>query len=202
MYDVIDPLLKHPYGFYKSIRAKSIIIGSFPIAKFTNPALRSTIKLHEIDFFYGGEKNKLWKVLSAVFARPLTNKSQIITFLEDEGLALADIIESCRSRNNSAADKDLYDISWNNELANWLQENKIKRLYFTSKWVQQNFNKHISPHYKESSVVLLSPSPAANVAVASTEGFKAQKALNPLLKVDEYRVQKYREIFLSSVLLE
>ncbi len=197
MYDVIEPLLQHPYGFYNSTQAKTLILGSFPIAKFTNPSLRSTIKAHEIDFFYGGEKNKLWKVLSAVFSRPLTTKQQIVEFLEAESLAMGDIIKSCRSRKNGAADKDLYDVSWNEGLVSFISENKIERIYFTSKWVQQNFLKHILHNYSGESIVLPSPSPAANIAIASTEGFKAKKALNPLLKVDDYRIEKYRQIFQS-----
>lgn len=193
-----EPILHHPYKLFLAKNSKSIIVGSFPIAKFTNTALRSEIKPHEIDFFYGGEKNKLWPILSRVFDCELKSKEQIQILLNNQQMSVGDIISSCRSKNNSAKDTDLYDITWNTELANFIKNNDIRKIFFTSKWVQKNFTKEIFPEYNGILVALLSPSPAANLGIAASESFKSQKLINPSLSIDDYRIENYKRAFLGT----
>ncbi len=188
--------LFHPYGMFHTENSRTLLLGSFPIAKFTNPKLRSSIKAHELDFYYGGEKNKLWSILGRVFNQDMTSKEKIISVLSDYGLSLADVIESCQNRNNSAADRDLYNITWNLQLVQFIQKHRIQKIIFTSKWVEKNFFTKIFTDFKGESVVMLSPSGAANISIASQKEFKSLKEKNPRYTVDDFRLENYRKILL------
>jgi hypothetical protein len=72
-----SPLEIHPYGNFNVPASDTYIIGSFPIEKFTRLDMNKEIKPNEINFFYGGEKNRLWKILSQVFKTTLSSKDLI-----------------------------------------------------------------------------------------------------------------------------
>jgi G:T/U-mismatch repair DNA glycosylase len=149
---------KHPYGVFIPKKPKAMIIGSFPIGKFTNPKRKGEIKPHEYDFFFGGEKNLLWKLLADIFQRKLASKKDILSLLEDTGLGIGDVIESCTRKNGSASDSDLYDIQWNEELLSIIDKHHIRTVLFTSKKVETWFNRLFpeSDHVKK--VLLITPS--------------------------------------------
>ncbi|MDD4975107.1 MAG: hypothetical protein PHY93_12190 [Bacteriovorax sp.] len=148
----------HPYGIYKSGQTKWLIIGTFPIGKFTNPKRKKEIKPHEIDFFYGGEANLLWSLLGLSYHRTLDSKKKIIDFLEEKKISMADVIKSCRRKKGSANDSDLYDIEWNSELGQFVKENHFEKIYFTSQKAYQWFLQNIGKLEGGEAVVLLSPS--------------------------------------------
>ena len=133
----------HPYGEYKTAKTSSLIVGSFPIGKFTNPKRRKEIKSHEIDFYYGGEGNHLWKLLGKCFGRSLEDREEIMSFLEEKEFSMADVIRSCRRLNGSGSDSALYDIEWNRELSDFIKKHKFKKIYFTSKRVYHWYRVHI-----------------------------------------------------------
>ncbi|MFI5391443.1 MAG: hypothetical protein ACHQYQ_08785, partial [Bacteriovoracales bacterium] len=130
----------HPYGVFIPKAAHSIIVGSFPIAKFTQG---KKLKEGEVDFFYGGERNQLWKLLSICFKRDLKTKKQIIDFLEEKGIALGDVIASCQRKKNGSLDSDLLNCTYFTELGDIIKKNSIKKIYFTSLKVQSIFQKKI-----------------------------------------------------------
>lgn len=154
----------HPYGEYLTRKRETLIIGSFPIGKFTDPKRRHEIKEHEIDFYYGGECNHLWKILAQIFDRDLSSKEKIIAFLEDEKISMGDVIKSCRRKNGGASDSDLFDIEWNKDLHDIILKNHFKRLYFTSKKVYHWYLKHIAKEIgsKEGVEEIVLPSPSGS----------------------------------------
>ncbi|WPU67003.1 uracil-DNA glycosylase family protein [Peredibacter starrii] len=148
----------HPYGEFIPKKPRWMIVGSFPIAKFSNPKKRSEIKPHELDFFFGGEKNLLWKLLGLCFDRDLKSKKDVIRLLEDQGIAVGDVIKACRRKNGGGSDSDLYQIKWNNDLIDIIRDNGIKKVFFTSRKVEVWFNKLFPESSDIEKVTLISPS--------------------------------------------
>jgi hypoxanthine-DNA glycosylase len=185
----------HPYGTFVPRKPKAMIIGSFPIGKFTNPDRRHEIKEHEIDFFFGGERNLLWKLLSEVFNVPLTNKDQIIKMLETEGLGVGDVIESCCRKNGGASDADLIDIHWNHDLLHIIRKNKIKKIFFTSRKVEHWFNKMFPKTLDLEKITLISPSAQSIRSLTRRDDFKAWSLENPDEKKIKFFLESYRRNF-------
>jgi len=189
----------HPYGIFVPPRASKMIIGTFPIGKFTNPKRRHEIKEHEFDFYYGGEMNHLWKVLALTFNTELSNKEQIVSFLEKEKIAMADVIESCQREDGRADDSKLKNIKWNTELHQSIIQNKIKSLYFTSKQVEKWFHRHIGSVEGVKETVLVSPSGSGLRSIGRNQDFKDWQAQKPGRTATEYRIYAYKRDFFGTV---
>lgn len=185
---------RHPYGHFIPKKPKAMIIGSFPIGKFSNPHRRGEIKPHEIDFFFGGEKNLLWKLLGECYGVSLIKKEDVVSLLEQEGLAVGDMITSCRRVEGKASDSDLYDITWNHGLLAVIKKNKIQKIYFTSRQVQKWFHK-LFPEAELNEVLLISPSAQSRRAVVRSEDYKAWKKGHPEAKTWDYILSFYKRIF-------
>lgn len=162
----------HPYGEFIPKKARAMIVGSFPIGKFTDPSRRHEIKPHEHDFFFGGEKNLLWKLLGDVFNWPVRSKKEIQQMLEAHGLAVGDVIQSCCRRGGGASDSDLFDIKWNENLLKVLSLNKISKVYFTSRKVAVWFNKLFPESDHLEKVTLISPSGQSVRSLGKRADFK------------------------------
>jgi len=184
---------QHPYGEYLSKKTYALIIGSFPIGKFTHPERRSEIKAHEIDFYYGGEGNHLWKLLGKIFQTDLSTKEQIVHFLEENNLSMADVIRSCKRKNGSGNDADLYDIEWNTGLHDFILQNHFKKIYFTSKKVYHWYTKHIGRVEGPEEIILLSPS--ANGIRAIPKMAEYQEWLKGVDETLEKKTLLFREWF-------
>lgn len=148
----------HPYGEFVPKNARAMIIGSFPIGKFSNPKRHKEIKPHEIEFFFGGEKNLLWKILGTVFDMPVATKDDVVKMLTKKKLAVGDVIKSCERKNGGASDTDLLKIEWNTNLLSVIKKNKIQTVYFTSKKVQAWFEKLYPAAQTLRKISLISPS--------------------------------------------
>lgn len=185
----------HPYGEFIPPKPQAMIIGSFPIGKFTHPKRRHEIKEHEFDFFFGGEKNLLWKILGEVFKVKITQKEDIIRLLERKKLAVGDVIRSCRRKNNSAADADLFDIEWNLKLIDVIHEHRIKKVFFTSKKVEQWFNKLFPDADDLEKITLISPSGQSLRSLPRRPEFKAWLDRHPGEKKLRFIVDDYRKKF-------
>jgi G:T/U-mismatch repair DNA glycosylase len=162
----------HPYGEFIPKNARSMIIGSFPIGKFSDPKRRHEIKGHEFDFFFGGEKNLLWKLLGAVFNMPVQSRSQVKKLLTSQGLGIGDVIKSCKRKSGGGSDTDLYDIEWNNKLIDVIRKNRIGTLYFTSKKVETWFNRLFKDSDDICKILLISPSGQSIRSITRRDDFK------------------------------
>jgi hypoxanthine-DNA glycosylase len=183
----------HPYGVFIPKGAHSIIVGSFPIAKFTQG---KKLKEGEIDFFYGGSRNQLWKLLSICFERELKTKKQIIDFLEEKGIAMGDVIASCQRKENGSLDSDLINCTYFKELGNFIEKNSIKKIFFTSLKVQTIFQKKIGGIKGVREVLLLSPSAGGirRIPKLFEKEFKEWKKKNPQKSISEFRIHIYQSI--------
>lgn len=185
----------HPYGEYIPLHPRAMIIGSFPIGKFTNPKRRSEIRPHEKDFFFGGEKNLLWKLLGEVFHHAVDTTEAVKHLLDQEGLAIGDVIRSCRRKEGGASDADLYDIKWNLELIQVIRKNHIDTVYFTSRKVESWFNKLFPETSDLIKVSLISPSAQSVRSLGTREGFKEWVKENPTAARYDFILNDYIEKF-------
>lgn len=186
---------RHPYGEFIPKKPRAMIVGSFPIGKFSNPKRRHEIKDHEFDFFFGGEKNLLWKLLGEVFKRKITSKEDIVSMLTDHGLAVGDVICSCKRKAGGGSDSDLYDIEWNKDLLHIIQKHGIKTVYFTSKKVEIWFKK-LFPHSLDIQMItLISPSGQSIRSLYHRPDYQVWNKTHPKAPKMDFILKKYREDF-------
>ena len=191
----MDAVENHPYKPFIPKEASKLIVGNFPIGKFTDPARFHERKDQEMDFYYGGASNKLWRLLSACFDIELKNVDSIKNFLKSHHFALADILLSCRRVGGSALDTALYDKTYNYELKNIIEKHHFEELLFTSRHVYTEFRKHIGKFPDIKHTILISPSPTAVRGLVKNRQYLELKRKNPQLTIEEFRLMKYREIF-------
>lgn len=168
-----------------------MIIGSFPIGKFSDPKRKHEIKAHEIDFYFGGEKNLLWRLIGESFGRTLDSKAAIISLLEEKGIALGDVIVSCKRKEGRASDSDLYDIKWNHELLGLLKKNNIKKVLFTSRQVHKWF-KRLFPDAGLEEVQLISPSAQSARSIVRSKEYLDWKKKHPNGRTWDFILANYR----------
>ena len=185
----------HPYGDFIPKKVKGMIIGSFPIAKFSNPKRSLEIKPHEFNFYFGGEKNLLWKLLAHARKKEIHHVSDIVQMLEEMELGIGDVIKSCRRKDGGASDSDLYDIEFNHELIEKIRTYKIKTLYFTSRKVENWFNKLFPESEDLIKISLISPSAQTLRALVRNPLYLKWKEKHPLKKPMDFLYADYVRIF-------
>jgi G:T/U-mismatch repair DNA glycosylase len=185
----------HPYGDFIPKKAQGMIIGSFPIGKFTNPKRSHEIKSNEFNFFFGGEKNLLWKLLAHARKKELHQVSDIIQMLEELGVGIGDVIKSCRRKNGGASDSDLYQIEFNHELLQKIRRNKIKTLYFTSRKVETWFNQMFPETDDLKKISLISPSAQTLRSLVKNPIYLKWKLKHPFKKPLDFLFADYKRVF-------
>lgn len=185
---------QHPYGEFIPPQARMMIVGSFPIGKFSDPQRRGEIKPHEFDFFFGGERNLLWRLIADVYGVKFTSKDELVSFLTKKGIAIGDVIQSCGRNQGRASDSDLLDIKWNHDLLKIIHKANIPVIIFTSQQVKKWFNKLFPAHGLEE-ILLLSPSAQSARSIARLNEFKEWRNQNPKCKTYEFVLNKYKDAF-------
>lgn len=185
----------HPYGEFIPPNARWMIIGSFPIGKFTNPKKRSQIGNHEMDFFFGGEKNLLWKLLGKCFEKDLSTKQDVVSFLMDKKIAMGDVIKSCHRKGGGSSDKDLEKIVWNQGLLKEIENHRIKKIFFTSRQVEIWFNKLFPDTQNLEKVTLISPSGQSIRALPRRPDYRAWEKFHRGEPKFNFILEDYRSKF-------
>jgi G:T/U-mismatch repair DNA glycosylase len=184
----------HPYQEFLPQNARAMIIGSFPIGKFTDPTRRDEIKPHEFDFPFGGEKNLLWKLIGDVHGVRFQNTKELQEFLTQKQIAIGDVIKSCRRIDGGASDSDLKDIEWNQELLSVINRHHILTLLFTSKQVRKWFNK-LFPEHGLTEILLHSPSAQSARSIVRLPEYKTWKENNPDGRTYQFLLNEYKGTF-------
>jgi hypothetical protein len=194
---VLSEVETHPYGAFMPIDATSIIVGSFPIAKFTQKTRPQNLTDGEVDFSYGGNRSQLWNLLSICYSRELKTKDQICQFLRDEKIAIGDVIISCQRIGGSSSDNDLRNCIYFTGLKGLIENSPVKTIYFTSTKVRDIFHKKVGSIDGVKELLLISPSGSGIRRLNKI--FEAQflhwKKANASSKITEFRVYMYQEIF-------
>ena len=146
---MIEP---HPYAPFEPDNATVLILGSFP-------GLEQTRKLNEEqEWFYSAKRNKFWRIIETVYDIPVTSVEDKKSIFERKGIAITDIVLSARRKKESNLDKFLDIVEYNTTAIQKIISNPlIKKVYFTSRFVENKFRK-LFPEYTNCES-LPSPSP-------------------------------------------
>ena len=139
--------LQHPFGPLFNENSHVLIMGSFP-----------SVKSRDQNFFYGHPQNRFWRVIAAVFDKPvpqnIEEKKQLIL---TNGLALWDSIASCEITGSS-------DASIRNARANdidiILGNSSIERIYCNGRKSHELYCRYIEAQTGREAICLPSTSPA------------------------------------------
>lgn len=192
---------EHPWKRFpiENNNSKSLILGSFPPSKFTIDEYPKTIC--DIDFFYGSKENSFWDLF--IDAKNLDIKwpdeiQKLKDWLYENKWVVSDIVLKTKRKNDTAFDNDLNVVEWNeNIIEGILLNNPIKKIYFTSRFVEEKFKKKIERKLKLNLdkiefVTLISPSPnGLRKAEWSYKLTSSPKLKNETLT--EFRLRYYTE---------
>jgi hypothetical protein len=129
----------HPFlQVGESISANKMVVGTFPIYSLTNP--RNPRKSHlqqqrnDISFFYGSRSNYFWSWYKQYIDNQVNiqQPTSIIASLQQQQIAISDVIRQCTRKDESFNDSDLKQIQWNTHLATIIEE-RIDKIICTSK---------------------------------------------------------------------
>ena len=146
-------LEKHPFGVFVPKNAKYLLLGSFTTKPFDG-----------YEWFYANGRNQFWPILEAVYGRQLQNKKAQQNLFEQLGMAIGDIILECEREKNSNLDMNLKSLVFNTKaIVEILQKNNIKKIYFSSRFVEKLYKKEfkdlVSKYPEVELITLPSPSP-------------------------------------------
>lgn len=149
----------HPYKSFVPENSSYLILGSFP----GKPEVSN-------DWFYGAKRNQFWKIMEAVYKKDLSTKANKKELLSTKKIALSDVILKCDRKKNSNSDTNLCNITYNTkEIIHILQNNRLNKIFFTSRFVEKIFNKlfpDFDKTYPKIKMVTL-PSPSPRYAILS-----------------------------------
>ena len=172
----------HPFTPFCPENANTLILGSFPCFN----------GLDYGDWFYcGSGKNELWRLLSDTFGMPVETLAQKRDLCIQNRLALSDVAYKVIRTKNNCSDANLRIVEHNKMGILQCLTPTIKRVLFTSRFVEKEFKK-IFPDFSLYNEVLLSPSPAANTYIASLTDYKNKRAGGEIRSIYEYRLADYR----------
>ena len=140
-------MIVHPIPPLYDKNSRILILGSFP-----------SVKSREACFFYGHPQNRFWKVIAALFDRPvpatIPEKKELIL---SHGLALWDSIASCVITGSS--DASIRDVRAN-DLRIILDSCPIERIYCNGRKSYEMYIRYILPELEREAFCLPSTSPA------------------------------------------
>lgn len=139
--------LQHPFGPLFNEDSRVLILGSFP-----------SVKSREQNFFYGHPQNRFWRVIAAVFDRPVPQSIEEKKLLIlSSGLALWDSIASCEITGSS--DSSIRNAR-TNDISIILDNCNIERIYCNGRKSHDLYRRYIEPANGREAVCLPSTSPA------------------------------------------
>jgi len=144
---------QHPFKPFAPVNSETLILGSFP-------GKESTQKLRDRDWFYCANRNQFWKIMELVYNKNLSSLDAKQQLLQENKVAITDIILSCERRGNNNKDTNLINKKYNRDaIYSILDSNPIKKILFTSKGVHQEFLENFNMQLNIELIVLPSPSP-------------------------------------------
>lgn len=158
---------KHPFGDFVPKKVRYLMLGSF-VTKPSNP----------YEWFYANGRNQFWPIMETVFNQSFKTKKDQQALFEKLEMALADIIFACERKKNSNLDMNLFNIVYNTQgIRSIVSKNKIEKIFFTSRHVENLFKK-VFKDIKIESVCLPSPSPRY-AAMPKAQKIKLYRELLP-----------------------
>lgn len=148
----MEEIETHPFKAFIPENAIIIIVGSFPGKEVTHKILS------EEEWFYGSKRNQLWKIISGVYLTDLKTSTEKQNLFKKHGIGMADIFLKVKRKEDNNMDSNLEVIEYNDKaIKSILKNQSIKKIFFTSKFVEKEFMK-LFPEIKIGEC-LPSPSP-------------------------------------------
>lgn len=165
----------HPFGNFVPKNAQYLLLGSF-VAR----------KVDGYEWFYDNKRNHFWPIIETVYNLKLPTKEEKQALFTRLGIAVTDIILQCERKANNNADTSLTNMVFNTKaISEIIRENKVKIIFFSSRFVETLFRKHfkdiIGQHSEIKLITLPSPSPRYAI-MTKTEKVTRYKDLLPKLE--------------------
>ena len=165
-------LEKHPFGNFIPANTQYLFLGSF-----------AGKKVYGYDWFYGSKRNQFWAILEEVYKVSLKTKTDKQDLFKRLRMAITDIILECERKSNSNLDMNLTNIVFNTKaIIGILTKNRIRRIYFSSRFVEKLFKRQFSDiiqKFQEIELITL-PSPSLRyAAISKQEKISKYKQLLP-----------------------
>lgn len=182
----MNEIENHPFKPFIPDNASALIIGSFP-------GIEQVANSHnQEEWFYSAADNLFWPILSEVFKADLKTRTQKEELLTEKGIAITDIFTKVRRKEKSNLDKYLSDVEYNRGITSIIEQSKIEKIFFTSKFVEKHFLRAF-PQITFG-VCLPSPSPAANIPISISSDYKEYKLSNPDGNTQSFRIFRYKQL--------
>ncbi len=127
--------------------------------------------------YYAHPQNAFWPLMAALFGRPVDIYAQCVRLIEEEGLALWDVLEKC-SREGSL-DTEIKDnsIVVNDFVTFFAAHPRITHVFFNGTKAEKEFMKRVQPHLPPSCADLTyARLPSTSPAMATLSREKKAKA--------------------------
>ena len=148
----MEEIETHPFKAFIPENVTVIIVGSFPGKEVTHKILS------EEEWFYGSKRNQLWKIISGVYLTDLQTSTEKQNLFKKHGIGMVDIFLKVKRKEDNNMDSNLEVIEYNDKaIKSILKNQSIKKIFFTSKFVEKEFMK-LFPEIKIGEC-LPSPSP-------------------------------------------
>lgn len=214
----------HPYDIFIPEGTKALIVGTLPPPRFCTKDFKKN-DVDFCYGSEDGLLWKIFDAiyhLDLEYQPSLQALKQRKSFLEQKKIGICDIVDSCKRQKIDASDLGMQDIVLRDIVAKLREFSSIDTLLFTGgnskNGPEYLFRKQLASYglaltCKESKTPkkhefildkrkiqtfsLTSPSNAANRFIGSNEIYKAKKALNPQYSTFDFRVEQYKEVFIS-----
>ena len=148
----MEEIETHPFKAFIPENVTVIIVGSFPGKEVKHKILS------EEEWFYGSKRNQLWKIISGVYLTDLQTSTEKQNLFKKHGIGMVDIFLKVKRKEDNNMDSNLEVIEYNDKaIKSILKNQSIKKIFFTSKFVEKEFMK-LFPEIKIGEC-LPSPSP-------------------------------------------
>lgn len=176
----------HPFKPFIPNYATILIIGSFPGME----QIANKNSLNE--WFYSAVDNLFWATISEAFEIELKTITQRKEYFTNRGIAITDIFTEVRRKQRSNRDVFLTDVKYNKVIKSIIEEFVIKKIFFTSKFVEKHFLKEFLKI--TFGISLPSPSPASNFPILISEEYKTFIETYPNANTKTFRIFKYKKL--------
>lgn len=144
----------HPFEAFVPPKARYLILGSF-VSNARDPSY---------DWYYSSKRNQFWPIIEKVYKTKLADKKAKQNLFRKLNIAITDIIVSCQRRDGNSLDANLINCVYNIDgIGKILKEDKIEKIYFTSRFVEKQFKKR----FKTDITLVTLPSPSPRYAKLS-----------------------------------
>ena len=154
----------HPFGIFAPPNAKYLVLGSFTARRKDNDA--------SYDWFYCTKRNQFWPILEKIYKIKLDSKKSKQKLFTNLSIAITDIIYQCKRRDSNSLDSNLVNFTYNTSaIKKLLKKKTVKKIFFSSRFVEKEFKKHFKEIIKEfPNIKLITlPSPSPRYAAMSKE---------------------------------